>query len=66
MLSEGDAADGWESLTDCEWSALDEQCHGFSERRAAQLPAEARRGHHAPWCPTPHSGCVCDFAGAGY
>ena len=23
--------------------------------RRPKLPAEARRGHHVPWCPTPHS-----------
>jgi hypothetical protein len=66
MRSESDDTDGWGTLSDDESARLDEQCHDYSERQATQLPAEARRGHHAHWCPTPRSGCVCDVAGAGY
>jgi hypothetical protein len=66
MPSESDEPDGWDSLSDDAWARLDEQCHGYSERQAVHLTAEARRGLHAPWCPTPRSGCVCDAGGIGY
>jgi len=66
VTADNDELDGWATLTEEEWAKLDDECRASCSRQATHLPAEARRGLHAPWCPTPRTGCVCDVSGVGY